>query len=596
MRIAHRCLTVALLTIPAGGLALGSQAIPNWPAPAVWTPPRPTRGLTILGDISNPLPFIGVTPCRQYDSRNFTPLPDNTNRSVTLTGAPCGVPASAQAFSVNITVFSITGAGGNGVFKVGIANDPTTAWLNYPPTETQRGNAGVLPVNGSGQIVVEVAQGGGSVNFTVDINGYYALFSASSTFEWDTAGPVGIVGNSIASTGQSFGVIGQVNSPTDGSAGVSGTSLATTGAAYGVLGSTASISANAAGVRGVVAGEVPTSIPLPAGVLGESASYAGVVGSSRDFSGVIGAQFDSAGNLYTAGFVGTTPYGVQGIVQQAIHTDEAGVFGNDATGLAGGVGKPSAGVRGESKTNVGVLGQGQAEAISGELLSTSGAFVVSGALGTVQAGHNYGVYSTGDFGGTGAKYFVEPHPTDATRVIRYVALEGPEAGTYFRGRAKLSNGSAVIPVPESFRLVSDEEGLTVQITPIGEPVTIAVTEVGLNQIVVQASKDVEFFYTVNGVRQTFKDLEVISQSREYMPRSADARMPEGFSPEQKRRLIANGTYNPDGTVNMQTAERVGWTRVWKEWEERDKAAVAAARAKGVARSRPDARATPGDKN
>jgi hypothetical protein len=140
-------------------------------------------------------------------------------------------------------------------------------------------------------------------------------------------------------------------------------------------------------------------------------------------------------------------------------------------------------------------------------------------------------------------------------------------------------------VPESFRLVSDEEGLTVQITPIGEPVTIAVTEIGLDQIVVRAPKDVEFFYTVNGVRQAFKDLEVISQSREFMPGSADARMPEGFSAEQRRRLVANGTYNPDGTVNMQTAERLGWTRVWKEREDREKAAVAEAQAKAASSPR-----------
>jgi len=59
-----------------------------------------------------------------------------------------------------------------------------------------------------------------------------------------------------------------------------------------------------------------------------------------------------------------------------------------------------------------------------------------------------------------------------------------------------------------------------------------------------------------------------------MQRSADARMPEGLSLEEKRRLIANGTYNPDGTVNMATAERVGWTRTWQEWEEREKAAAA----------------------
>ncbi len=123
-----------------------------------------------------PAPGLGyftLSPCRQYDSRDSTPLPDDVSRFVTLVGAPCGVPTSATAVSVNITVFNITGAGGNAVFQVGIAAHPTFAWINYPPGETQRGNAGFLPLNVSGQIVVKVNQGGGMVDFTVDINGYF---------------------------------------------------------------------------------------------------------------------------------------------------------------------------------------------------------------------------------------------------------------------------------------------------------------------------------------------------------------------------------------------------------------------------------------
>jgi hypothetical protein len=280
-------------------------------------------------------------------------------------------------------------------------------------------------------------------------------------------------------------------------------------------------------------------------------------------------------------------YGVLGR-ESSTSADSAGVFGEDASGVAGGTGKHTAGVRGESKLHFGVLGQSQAEAISGQLLDGTGGLIVSGILGSVQSAHNYGVYSSGDTGATGVKSFVEPHPTDASKVIRYVALEGPEAGTYFRGRARFSHGIARIAVPESFRLVTDDEGLTVQITPIGQVAGYAVTQVGLDEIVVTGTKDVEFFYTVNGIRQTFKDWEVISQSGEYMPRSAGSRIPAGFSAEQKRRLIANGTYNADGTVNMETAERVGWTRTWKEREERDKAAAeanAAAHAATSARSK-----------
>jgi hypothetical protein len=60
-------------------------------------------------------------------------------------------------------------------------------------------------------------------------------------------------------------------------------------------------------------------------------------------------------------------------------------------------------------------------------------------------------------------------------------------------------------------------------------------------------------------------------------------MPAYLTEEAKRRLIANGTYNADGTVNIETAERVGWTRLWREREEQ--AGTAAAEAARVAKDR-----------
>jgi len=97
----------------------------------------------------------------------------------------------------------------------------------------------------------------------------------------------------------------------------------------------------------------------------------------------------------------------------------------------------------------------------------------------------------------------------------------------------------------------------------------------LNEVVLACSRNVEVFLTVNGIRRAFKDFEPIASGMEFAPRSPEDRMPLYLTEEAKRRLITNGTYNPDGTVNMQTAERVGWTQIWKEKEERDKAAAEA---------------------
>ena len=177
----------AVFLCSLSALAQPTDAIQNWSAPPYWTPPAvslgdadqsgrsaPAAGRQALVTSPVPLPFVAIAPCRQYDSRSASVLADNTPRTVTLIGAPCAIPADAAAVAANITIFNISGAGSNGVFKAGTVSPPTTAWINYPPTETQRANAGVLPLGAGGTIVVQVNQGAGSVDFVVDVFGYYS--------------------------------------------------------------------------------------------------------------------------------------------------------------------------------------------------------------------------------------------------------------------------------------------------------------------------------------------------------------------------------------------------------------------------------------
>ncbi len=504
-------LLLALMSASLATLPSGSPATANWPAPAFWSPPKASRGVTALSDISNPLPFIGVTPCRQYDSRSVTPLPDNTNLAVTLTGAPCGLPSSAQAVSVNITVFDITGAGGNGVFRVGTANDPTTAWINYPSIETQRGNAGVVPVTGSGQIVVKVNQGGGSVDFTVDVNGYY--YDGNSTLPLAPGEHFRIIADS---GGDSAGIF-QNKGTSFATSGVLGFASGTTGTTYGVLGLGVSSSAGAVGVRGLQEGS----------------------GTTYGVQGVTFSTTGGAAGVY--GFDGGTDVG----------SDPADFF--------------SVGVRGASRFNIGVLGicaNCPDAGVVGTHLDSTGSVTSFGELGR----SGVGVFFDNGLAGTGTKSFVEPHPTDPSKAIRYVSLEGPEAGTYFRGRGKFQRGTATIELPGDFRIVTDPDSLSIQVTPIGEMASVAVVSIGIDGIVVKGSRDVEFFYLVNGVRQAYKNWDPIQPNEFFVPKSSGAKLPKYLSDEERGRLIANGTYNTDGTVNMETAERLGWTRTWADRE------------------------------
>ena len=301
---------------------------------------------------------------------------------------------------------------------------------------------------------------------------------------------------------------------------------------------TTSTDSTVSGVRGII---MTTQSPGMAGVWGQAAGGSGA------------------------------NYGVKG-TNPATYYDSAAVFGLSGAALPPRAPYPAAGIRGEGSGDAwGILGHSTHTGVAGIKYATGGNYIAGGRLGYL----TYGVYSEGDMGGTGAKYFVEPHPEEPTQVIRYVALEGPESGTYFRGRSRFVNGSARIAVPDSFRFVTDPEGITVQVTPIGRQATFAVTSIDLKEIVVEASKDVEFSFLVQGVRKAFKGFEPIGEGTEFVPDGPGATLPAYLTEEARRRLVANGTYNPDGTVNLTTAERAGWAQAWRE---RDEAALKAAAA------------------
>src|SRR5207244_9138056 len=130
--------------------------------------------------------------------------------------------------------------------------------------------------------------------------------------------------------------------------------------------------------------------------------------------------------------------------------------------------------------------------------------------------------------------------------------------------------------PEEVRMVADAHGWTVQLTPVGAAASRFILSEDLNQIVVRSNRDVRFHYQVNGVRRAFKDHQsIVDAGQEFVPYSvASPAGLVGYPEEIKKRLIANGTYNADGSVNVETAERLGWDKAWKDREEQAKAAAA----------------------
>ena len=182
----------------------------------------------------------------------------------------------------------------------------------------------------------------------------------------------------------------------------------------------------------------------------------------------------------------------------------------------------------------------------------------TGSVGVCGEGDGFGVFSLGDLGASGVKSFVQPHPTDAALEVRFVCLEGNESGTYFRGSSEIVGGRAVIAVPEEFRLVTEREGMTVQVTPRG-PGNMWVARATLGEVVVRGERDVPFDYFVNGVRAGFSDHVPIRPNTTFVPRVRGQAFGTGLPETVRETLVETGILNSDYTPNEATAHRLGWT-------------------------------------
>ena len=497
----RRLRTSVFLSLVASGVLAQDVDVPvrNWTVPP-YTQSGTATGITTMTDVTNPVIFVSVAPCRLADTRGingFTgqaagpPLTSFVNRNFQVTGSPGGVPAppngcqagtvpaGAQAVSIQFTVVTPTSAGNLVAWQAG-GSTPSVSVLNWDTGTVAQGSGTIVPIGSGGAITVRLntAAAGQTAHVVIDVNGYF--------------------GGTLGTPFNSFGLLNNSGNAT----------------AYFENQSTSCSS----------------------GCAIDAFSYS--LGQGKAIVGHMNYLGDNS----------------------------AAVLGIQGPGLTL-VTFPSAGVRGENP-NLGVAGVSNIVGTSGTVVASgTGNYLAEGYLGYHTLAFDYGVFSAGRTGASGTKSFVDPHPTDASKVIRYISLEGNEAGTYCRGRGKFQRGIARIPVPEDFRLVTDEEGLTVQITPIGALATVAVLRMGLDEIVAGSSRDVEFSYLVQGVRKTYADVgPAIGDGSEFVPKSADATIPAHLSAEQKRRLIQNGTYREDGTVNPETARRLGWDRAWTERE------------------------------
>ncbi len=444
------------------------------------------------------------------------------------------LPANVTAVSLILFIVGAPTAEYFTAYATGTSPAPTaTATVFADRVGQVIAASAIVPVNASGNIDVYSSGGG---NLIIDVTGYFLD-------QLDGTDNLPISGNVPGGTGNSGVIVGINSNRTDNANGVTGIISSTTVGALsaGVRGINNSVSGNTGiGVWGSVAGS-GWGVSGTASAFGQGGHFVagangiGVVGGAAGSGGLGGYFSADAGGTGALGSAPGNSYGLMGFTS-----------GSNANPL------PAMG-------GIGVSGSAGNGGIGGAFTAGLGGI---GVQGSTFGNGSFGVFSQGNTGATGTKSFVDPSPSDPSKQIAYVSLEGPEAGTYFRGTGHFTNGTATIDVPQTFRDVTGPAGLSVQVTPVGPLTTVSVQSADLGHVVVLASQDVDFYYLVNGVRKGYAGYDPLQPNRIYVPHSASDTLPVWLTDTQKQTLIANGTYHADGTVNLTTAHNLGWDRLW----------------------------------
>src|SRR5579864_1133518 len=134
------------------------------------------NGYFVAASNSSALAFYPLTPCRVADTRNAAgtlggpSLAAQSTRSFPITASSCGLPANAQAYSLNFAAVPKGPTLGFMTAWPAGQSKPLVASLN-DPTGTVLANAVVVPAGTNGDVNVYATD---ATDLVIDINGYFA--------------------------------------------------------------------------------------------------------------------------------------------------------------------------------------------------------------------------------------------------------------------------------------------------------------------------------------------------------------------------------------------------------------------------------------
>lgn len=151
---------------------------PGWLAlsaePAGGACPAPASGRLVA--VGGPSSFHTLEPCRVVDTRNLflgAPALDGLSvRQLEVASGPCGIPGTARALSVNVTV---TGPESDGNLRLFPADEalPATSTINFRSGQT-RAAAAIVRLSSDGFANLAVQNDSpGRVHLILDVNGYF---------------------------------------------------------------------------------------------------------------------------------------------------------------------------------------------------------------------------------------------------------------------------------------------------------------------------------------------------------------------------------------------------------------------------------------
>ena len=125
---------------------------------------------------SGPFQYYPLTPCRVVDTRganstNGGPaFGSNTTRNFQMRGF-CGVPTSAKAVSLNVTVTQATQPSYLTVWPSGLTQ-PIVSMINFEATDPALANGIIVGLSSNTQDL-SVYNSSGNVHVIVDVTGYF---------------------------------------------------------------------------------------------------------------------------------------------------------------------------------------------------------------------------------------------------------------------------------------------------------------------------------------------------------------------------------------------------------------------------------------